>query len=619
MLRFFSIRNLAVINHLSFDLHSGLNLLTGETGTGKSIIIDALGLLLGGRGGSDLIRSGERVAIIEGLFELQGAREVTVREVLMDAGVVFEEGDELLIRREIQSRGRSRIFVNEQSVTAATLRAVQPFLLEILGQGEHHTLAVSKSQLEMLDEFAGCEELRHEVACAYEEWKSSVEALEILARDEGERDRVGDFLRFQISEIERAALRAGEDAELTAEKMLLVHAEKALELCADGYAELYESDRSVLTRLAAVGRHVKTLLSIDGRVTGWLESLETATLIITDVAEGLRRYGAGVDFSPERLNEIESRLAELDKLKRKYGRDEAGLLRLVEELRAQLGQLETCEQRRAELARRIEVAQHVYIPLARRLSAVRRAAVSKLEARVMKELSQVAMENARFVVVLETAEMDDKGEVTMPKDSSGGFAIYTGEKHTGASAFWSPNGVDRVEFFLSANVGEDPKPLARIASGGELSRMMLTLRVVCRGMTSALGRQTAAGTMIFDEIDTGIGGKTAEAVGRRLQSLAAHQQVLCVTHQAQIARFADHHYAVSKSVENGRTLTTVHELEGERRIGELARMIGGAEEVETTRETARWMLEQQDAAPIGESAARTRRRTQSSRRAPKHH
>jgi DNA repair protein RecN (Recombination protein N) len=584
MLRSFSIKNLAVIDHLSLDLHHGLNLLTGETGAGKSIIVDAIGLLLGARGGADLIRSGERVASIEGRFELGGACVERVREILEKAGLAYETGEELLIRREIQSGGRSRIFANDQSVTAATLRALQPYLLEILGQGEQHTLAVSQTQLEMLDSFAGCRGLRGEVSRAYQAWKEATEALGALSREESERERVGDFLRFQIAELERARPRADEDVELSAEKALLAHAEKAFELCAGGYAELYESDQSVLVRLGAVRRRVQELCAIDGRVTGWLESLEAATLALTDVAEGLRGYGAGVDFSPERLDQIESRLAELDRLKRKYGRDLEGLIQLLGELRARLGELDALTERRRELEARVESCARLYVPLAERLSVVRRAAAGKLEARVIKELRELALEDARFSVALKTVGPGAACE-------SGESAATHRESTEADGGFWSPDGADRVEFFLAANVGENPRPLARVASGGELSRVMLTLRIVCRGAEASGGGADACVSMVFDEIDTGIGGRTAEAVGRRLKALAAGRQVLCVTHQAQIARFADHHYAVSKGVEGGRTSAHVTELEGERRIGELARMIGGAEDVETTRETARWMLE----------------------------
>jgi DNA repair protein RecN (Recombination protein N) len=571
MLKFLSIKNLAVISHLSFSLHEGLSLLTGETGAGKSIIVDALGLLLGGRGGVDLIRTGERSASVEGHFELGGDAEAKVRGVLDAAGVQFEKDEELLIRREIQESGRSRIFINNQSVTATTLRSLQPYLLEILGQGEQHSLALSRSQLEMLDSFAGCEKLRGQVAQVFDRWKRAVEALKALEINESERERVGDYLRYQIAEIEKCAPQANEDAELSAEKALLSHAEKAFELCAGGYAELYESDQSVLSRLSAARKRVQDLQSIDARVSPWLETLETAALLVKDVAEGLRDYGDGVDFSPERLNHIESRLAELERLKRKYGRDLEGLIALKEELCVQLSELGSLEEKRGELAQAAEASAREYLPLAQKLSGLRRAAARRLEERVSLELGQLSMEGARFVVSFETSETEEPG---------------------GNRREWSASGIDRVEFLLSANVGEDARPLARVASGGELSRLMLTLRIICGRQDAEDEAARAQGaTMVFDEIDTGIGGMTADAVGRRLKILADRRQVLCVTHQPQIARYADHHYVVSKEVEGQRTVTKMRELEADERVGELARMIGGAVEEETTRATARWMLE----------------------------
>ncbi|HEX8919831.1 MAG TPA: DNA repair protein RecN, partial [Pyrinomonadaceae bacterium] len=479
MLKFLSIKNLAVINHLSFSLSEGLSLLTGETGAGKSIIVDALGLLLGGRGGVDLIRTGERSAVVEGHFELGGAVEASVREVLEGAGVQFEKDEELLIRREIQESGRSRIFVNNQSVTASTLRSLQPYLLEILGQGEQHSLAQSRSQLEMLDSFAGCEKLRAQVASVFDKWKSAVEAQRALELNESERERVSDYLRYQISEIEKSAPQPNEDSDLAAEKALLAHAEKAFELCAGGYVELYESDQSVLARLSAARKRVQELQTIDARVSSWLETLETASLLVKDVAEGLRDYGSGMDFSHERLNHIESRLAELERLKRKYGRDLAGLIGLKEELCEQLSELGSLEEKRSELARSVEAYAREYLPLARKLSGKRRAAARKLEERVSQELGQLAMEGARFLVSMET------------------------EESSGKQREWGPTGIDRVEFLLSANVGEDAKPLSRVASGGELSRLMLTLRIICGNQDAdEEDAQRQGATMVFDEIDT---------------------------------------------------------------------------------------------------------------------
>lgn len=613
MLKFLSITNIAVIQRLSFDLHEGLNLLTGETGAGKSIVVDALGLLLGGRGTVDIVRTGERAALVEGIFELRGKREQRVCAALAQVGIEKERDEEISIRREVQAGGRSRIFINDKSVTAATMKSLQRFLVEIHGQGEQYVLVAPRAQLDMLDEFAKCVELRREAGRLYARWKTAVDALRTLERDEAARERASDMLRFQIAEIDKAAPRAGEDEELSVERTLLSHAEKALELSAGAYAELYESDGSALAQLASVRRRLQELSAIDVRVASLLEGIEAANVSLTDVAEGLRGYGVGVDFSASRLGEIEDRLAELERLKRKYGRDLAGLIEVREELNRQLQQMGNLAERERELLSEVEAAARAYAPVARRLTTTRRAAAAHLEKRVMEELRHVALERARFVVSIETGVEESYRSMDFVEPQ-------TNMETAGAASFWTPYGADHVEFLFSANVGESVRPLARVASGGELSRLMLTLRTVCREATGDMaGSENAGGaTLVFDEIDTGIGGRVAEAVGRRLAVLSAAQQVICVTHQPQIARFADHHYTVSKRVAEGRTVTCVRELSGDERIGELARMIGGAEDVETARATARWMLENARTPPTpAETTVETKKRASRSKKASK--
>lgn len=578
MLKFINIINLAVIHKLHVELHAGLCLLTGETGAGKSIIVDALGLLLGRRGGAELIRTDAEMALVEGVFEAGGANRAQIVETLEGVGVAVGDAEELIIRKELQQSGRSRIFVNDQRVTAATLRQLQPLLLEIQGQGEQYALASAHNQLELLDMYAECQELRGETARAYRAWQGASEALRGLRERVAERERMEDFLRFQLAEIEGVAPQAGEDESLLAERNLLTHAEKALELCSSSHFDLYESDESILARLASVRRRIQELSAIDARVESWAELVENASAVLTEVAEGLRGFGSGVDFSAQRLTELEERLEQIESLKRKYRRDLKGLLGLREELREQLGEVEGQVEREGELALEVEKARGEYLSLAEKLSKKRHAAAPKLEKAVEQELRQLALERARFTVSVETAAGNE------PEIEN----------------FASKDGIDRVEFFLTANVGEGPRPLAKVASGGELSRLMLALRTVCAAGDSPPASDNEGGlgvTLIFDEIDAGIGGKAAAAVGLRLKDLARGQQVLCVTHQAQIARYADHHYVVSKEVDGGRTQTSVRELRPEERVGELARMISGTNEAEAVRETARWMLEKASGAP----------------------
>jgi DNA repair protein RecN (Recombination protein N) len=586
MLKFINIINLAVIHKLNVELHAGLCLLTGETGAGKSIIVDALGLLLGRRGGAELIRTDAEMALIEGVFETQGPNRAQIRETLERVGVAVGEAEELIIRKELHQSGRGRIFVNDQRVTAATLKLLQPLLLEIQGQGEQYALASAHNQLELLDMYAECQELRQATTRAFQAWQGASEALRGLRERVSERERLGDFLRYQLAEIEKIDPETGEDERLSAERNLLTHAEKALELCSSSHFDLYESDESILAQLASLRRRIQELSAIDARVGSWAEMVESASVVLGEVAEGLRGFGGNVDFSPQRLSEIEGRLDQIETLKRKYRRDLNGLLSLRQELREQLKELEGQVEREGELALEVEKARGEYMVLAEKLSRKRHAAAPKLERTVENELRQLALERARFNVSVETPS----NEVHQGSDA---FAATeeTAPVEVPGDSFASKDGIDRVEFFLSANVGESPRPLGKVASGGELSRLMLALRTVCGGRAGSDNVQASDVTLIFDEVDAGIGGKAADAVGLRLKDLARAQQVLCVTHQAQIARYADHHYVVTKEVDGGRTLTNVRELRPEERVGELARMIGGSNDEEAVRETARWMLE----------------------------
>jgi DNA repair protein RecN (Recombination protein N) len=604
MLKFFNISNFAVIQRLAVEFHEGLNLLTGETGSGKSIIVDALGLLLGGRSNAAQIRTGERMALVEGVFVLKGTAEQKARQLLAEFEIEKQTDGELIIRRELYANGRSRIFIDEQSATAATLRALQPFLVEIHGQGEQRALLSAQSHLDLLDSFGGCLSLRQEVGAAYASWRAAGKALEQLERELAERNLAEDLLQYQLREIAAVNPQVGEDEELAAERKLLTHAERVLQLGAGAYAELYESDESILARLATVRRRVEDLSEIDARVGPTLEMLQNCAAALTEVAEVLRGYSEGIEFSPARLGEIEQRLLELERLKRKYSSDLQGILKVRGELLERLDKLSNLADRERLLREAQKEAASSYAASTRRLSACRVAAAPKLARRVMEDLNHVAMERARFIVSIETAKGDAvelglQGDVVAPH--------HPESDNEEKNGFFSSYGADRVEFLLSANPGENPRKLAQTASGGELSRLMLTLRTVGTAKTKADAQPVA--TVIFDEIDVGIGGKVAEAVGRRLKALAAERQVICVTHQAQIARFADHHYVVTKAVQNERTTTTIKDLSAEERVGELARMIGGAEEAATTREAARWLLDQASATEGRPARAKKRQKS----------
>jgi DNA repair protein RecN (Recombination protein N) len=591
MLKSLNISNFAIIHYLNIEFHPGLNVLTGETGAGKSIIVDALSLLLGARAFTDVVRTGEKVALVEGIFEVEGINERRVKSELSNLAVEIADDEYLTIRREVQLGGRNRIFINDRSVTLATLKRLQPFLVEIHGQGEQRSLLSPHAHLLLLDDFAGCSELRRQVGVKYAHWRKLVEELDALTRDRTERERLLEILKFQVAEIDLLDPQQGEEARLLEEKKLLTYSEQLNELNARAYNDLYESEESVLTRLGTVRRTLQTLETIDRRFSPLSNALEDAALSLADVADTLRSYAARIEFSPARLSEIEDRLSEFERLRRKYGRGGEDLNEIRVDLCRQLDQLTNWEEHQGELLAEMETLRGEYRVLARQLTACREAASVDFGRRVMADLRQVAMESARFSVIIDTAKEEDSPASHRQIESQNGQEEDSDPASTNSPAYWSPNGADRVEFQLSANVGELPRPLQRVASGGELSRLMLTLRTIWRGGAEVQVEPAPETTLVFDEIDTGIGGHVAEAVGRRLKSLAASQQVLCVTHQPQIARFADHHYAIAKHVEEGRTLTRITDLGDVERVTEIARMLGVSQEVATARETAQWLLE----------------------------
>lgn len=586
MLKSLIISNFAVVSRLHVDFHLGLNILTGETGSGKSIIVDALSLLLGSRSSSAQIRTGESQASIEGVFQFDQAKWEGIREVLGE--IDLEESLHLVIRREIYATGKGRIFINEKSVTVGILKKLQPFVAEIYGQGEQRSLLSAQSHRELLDHFGGCISLKNEVGRIFQRLKSTERELKLLVGKMFERDRSSDFIQHQLAEIDALKPKSGEDIQLLSERRMLAHSERIAELGSKAYHNLYESDESILARLTTIRRQLDELAGLVGNSGVAMESLLSGIASLSDVADALRHYESSVEYSPARLAEVESRLAELEKLKRKYGTDLDGILQIRDELSAQLAGAGDSAERVDALRGELEALRQAYVESARRLTACRCGSAPMLEQKVMDGLPHVAMGQAKFLVSIETAALEDD-ETAEPL----GIAEIADES-TG-STFFTQSGADYVEFLLSANPGESPRPLSYVASGGELSRLMLTLRAISQ-------ENEMFETIVFDEVDVGIGGRVAEAVGQRLKTLAGARQVFCVTHQAQIAKFADHHFMVTKAVEGERTITSIRELTQEERINELSRMIGGDEKVETTRVAAQWLLEN------AKSSRRTRRK-----------
>jgi DNA repair protein RecN (Recombination protein N) len=564
MLTFLKISNIALIDELNVEFDRGLNLLTGETGSGKSIIVDALGVLVGGRFTSDLLKADRDRGFIEGLFSVTRNREL--ERLLSDAGIEADRADdtEIIIRRELAANGRNKIFINNQLATQSLLRELQPFLVDIHGQGDQQTLFDPSTHLELLDAFASVAGLKEEVAGCYKSWSSVKRELEAQGKEDAEKFQLIDILRFQIDELERARLVVSEDEQLEEERRRLNNVEKLTTLCAESFGLIYEEGDSAITRIRQTARRVEELAGYESRFREYLEGLETSRAMLEDLAFSLRDFADKLEFSPARLEEIENRLAELSRLKRKYGGSTETALDHLARSQDRLRQIERSDEREAQLRAELAVARAAYVERARKLHHERVRSAKKFERAVEHDLAEVAVEHARF-----------QAQTAAPPDSEL-------NADDGAGSF-TASGIDRVEFYFSANVGEAIRPLAKVASGGEASRLMLVLKTVA-------GATEFPRTIVFDEIDSGIGGRVSEAVGVKLKKLSETNQVFCVTHQPQIARFADSHLLVRKEAIAGRTEISVDTLDRRGRVEEIARMLTGAEITETARRHAREML-----------------------------
>jgi DNA repair protein RecN (Recombination protein N) len=551
MLRCLHISNLAIVREVTLDLAPGLNLLTGETGAGKSILVDALGLLLGGRAGAELARDAAARMAVEAEFDLVDNPEAV--RFLADRGYAGE-GGAVVVRREIQPPGRGRSFLGGALAPVADLRQFGSLLVDVHGQHQQQGLLQPQTHLDLVDRHAGLEDERAAMAAAAGELDRAVARLASL-RDGAQRvaQRI-DMLRFQVEEIERAAIRPGERQALRAEREMLRHAETILRQSRAAYEALYEGEGAALPRLAEAERAARDLLRFDPSLAEALERAASARAELQEWAVVLRDYPSRLNFEPDRLEAVDERLALIEGLIRKYapaGSEEevqAHLEAAAEELRLLGGGGESV----ADLEARVESLRAAALAIARRLSAARRAAAGRLEDLVERELQALAMPRSRFAV-----------DFRLRTCAGGGMWVDGEEVAVDAT------GYDVLEFLLTANQGEAMRPLADVASGGELSRVMLALEVILR-------RDGPPRTLVFDEVDAGIGGAVAEAVGRRLAALARRHQVICVTHLPQIAACADHHVRVAKQPVRGRTELSVEVLDGEGQVRELARMLAGA-------------------------------------------
>ena len=540
MLRFLRIRNLAVIDAVEVEFDDGFNVLTGETGAGKSILVEAVGLLLGGRASADLVRTGEAQATIEAIFETGDAAE-------------------LIVRREISSQGRSRSFINGALATAGALRDLSDRLVELHGQHEHQALLDPQMHLPLLDAFAGHQDLVERVAHDWSDVRTLREQLDRSRMDSRERAARLDLIAFQLAEIERAAPKPGEDEELAAAKQVLANAERIQRLCEESYAALYESDHAVLASLGGVWKRVGELATIEPQFASYADARDSIKSQLEDLAFFLRRYADDVNASPGRLQEVEDRLAGLERLKRKYGPTLQDVVDRAAALARERDLLGGAGERTEDLQARLTAASDRFLVSARELSKQRRAGATVFATELEALLADLAMASTRFEVRFNDTEA--------------------------APAGWGERGIDEAEFFISPNVGESPRPLARIVSGGELSRVMLALKTI-----GAKRGGHEARTLIFDEVDAGIGGRVADVVGARLRELGNQFQVLCITHLPQIAARASTQFLIEKQVRGRRTVTCVDRLDAEARVEEVARMLGGAQVTASVRAGARDLI-----------------------------
>ena len=558
MLLSLTIDNVVLIEHQVLELRSGFNVLTGETGAGKSMVVDALALVLGGRARPEIVRGGAREAEVAALFEIEPGSRVAAK---LDAAGVPCDG-ELVVRRVVQAEGRSRAFLNGKLSTAAQLADLGPDLCDIASQHESVSLTDPATHLEYLDAYGRLETMRDSLGEKVAELAEIVREIDRVREAERDRAEREDFLAFQLREIEELDPSVGEEAELESERARLRHAEK-LSTATQGAADrLYEGEDAVCDQLARVSTDLDSAAAIDPSLAPLARAIEGARSELADAARALSRYAAGIESNPDRLSEVDDRWFRLQKLLRKHGPTTTELVAYRDELKRQVAQLAGAEQLRGELEAKREACLAAVAAEARTLSRKRRDAAARLADAIGRELAGLGMGRARVVVDVSPVPAPQAGELP-PVDG----------------ARLTQSGIDRVEFLIAPNKGEDPRPLRRIASGGELSRALLALKRV-------LAEKGPAGLYVFDEVDAGVSGAIAEVIGRAIAEVARHRQVLCITHLPQIAALADGHYVVDKSESKGRTTSTVRKLSDAERVDEIARMIGGVRVGEAARRAA---------------------------------
>lgn len=561
MITAIAVNHFAIIHRLEVSFNPGFNLLSGETGAGKSILVGAVNLILGGRASQEMIQTGQNEAAVEALFDIQ--QKPAIRDLLVQWEL--PSGEELVVRRIIHRSGRNRVLLNGQLVTLQQLQQLTAGLVSVSGQHEHQQLLNPDNHLELLDSSGNLAALRQEVAQTHGLCSRAQEKLHQVRQDRARRASHLELMQFQLVELEEAQLRPDEDSELERERTLLRHAATLEEIAEHSYDILYARKGAILEQLGQVRAHLQRLAQIDLEQKALLDQLEQARLYAEELAHALHQYRRRIRSEPQRLADIEERLAAIQRLAKKYGGRVSQLLEHMDKLRAELARSEDDQLHEQQLEAELAEFRKAYLEKALALSRERRQAAARLTRQIQETLAALDMSRARFAVTFNPAQVDER-----LRDFP-----------------FTPSGIDRVEFFLSANPGEDLKPLARVASGGELSRILLAIK-------SALRNGEQAETLIFDEVDAGIGGRTAELVGMQLAELAQTYQVICITHLPQIARYAEHHYKVTKETDGKESRTSIRALTIEERIQELARMLGGISISEKALAHARELVESSD-------------------------
>ena len=548
------IKNFAIIDELNLFFSKGFNILTGETGAGKSIILNAVHLLLGDKATEEWIRSSEEEASVDALFDISGNLEIKERikekaPHLQGAG----EEDSLLIRRVISRSSRGKVLINGNLATLGVLSEMGEGLLSIYGQHEHQSLQRVETHIDILDDFGGLLGLREEFQKQHQEFVSLSEEVGRIRAEKERRAKERELMAFQSKEIEASGIQIGEEESLKEERTILTHAKKLMDFAQVSEETLYSEEGSAIERIQKILNQGREMAAIDPSLSQPLKALESTLIQLEEIALALRDYSRRVEVNPMRLDEIENRLEEIDRLKRKYGSTVEEVLSFKHRIDEELESFTSDEEKLSQLEGRLKPLRQTVIDLGKRLSGERKKVALELKKSVEKELNSLGMKKTIFEIHIDPLPLSLKG-------------------------------VDRVEFLISPNVGEEVKPLAKIASGGELSRIMLAMK---RILAKVGGRQV----LIFDEVDSGIGGAMAEVVGKKLRELSRHHQVICVTHLPQIACFADQHHSVRKEVKAGRTITLVDRLDKESIVDEIARMLGGVKVTEKTRAHAKEMIE----------------------------